>query len=138
MHHWLHLKTGRCPFDRQSRIHRTCRCDRTAVSAQNQLKENTLAQEVYGESDITERHRHRFEFNNAYLEKMEAAGMKASGINPDTGLVEVVEIPEHPWFIGVQYHPEYKSTVANPHPLFVGFVKAVYTHKQKQTNASLA
>lgn len=103
-----------------------------------QLKENTLAQEVYGESDITERHRHRFEFNNAYLEKMEAAGMKASGINPDTGLVEVVEIPEHPWFIGVQYHPEYKSTVANPHPLFVGFVKAVYTHKQKQTNASLA
>lgn len=103
-----------------------------------QLKENTLAHEVYGESDITERHRHRFEFNNAYLEKMEAAGMKASGINPDTGLVEVVEIPEHPWFIGVQYHPEYKSTVANPHPLFVGFVKAVYTHKQKQTNASLA
>ena len=103
-----------------------------------QLKEGTLAQEVYGESDITERHRHRFEFNNAYLEKMEAAGMKASGINPDTGLVEVVEIPEHPWFIGVQYHPEYKSTVANPHPLFVGFVKAVYTHKQKQTNASLA
>lgn len=103
-----------------------------------QLKEGTLAQEVYGESDITERHRHRFEFNNAYLEKMEAAGMKASGINPNTGLVEVVEIPEHPWFIGVQYHPEYKSTVANPHPLFVGFVKAVYTHKQKQTNASLA
>ncbi|PQJ14641.1 CTP synthase [Aureicoccus marinus] len=103
-----------------------------------QLKEGTLAQEVYGESDITERHRHRFEFNNAYLEKLEAAGMKASGINPDTGLVEVVEIPEHPWFIGVQYHPEYKSTVANPHPLFVGFVKAVYTHKQKQTNASLA
>ena len=103
-----------------------------------QLKENTLAHEVYGESNITERHRHRFEFNNAYLEKMEAAGMKASGINPDTGLVEVVEIPEHPWFIGVQYHPEYKSTVANPHPLFVGFVKAVYTHKQKQTNASLA
>ena len=103
-----------------------------------QLKENTLAHEVYGESNITERHRHRFEFNNAYLEKMEAAGMKASGINPDTGLVEVVEIPEHPWFIGVQYHPEYMSTVANPHPLFVGFVKAVYTHKQKQTNASLA
>jgi CTP synthase len=103
-----------------------------------QLKENTLAHEVYGESNITERHRHRFEFNNAYLEKMESAGMKASGINPDTGLVEVVEIPEHPWFIGVQYHPEYMSTVANPHPLFVGFVKAVYTHKQKQTNASLA
>ena len=69
---------------------------------------------------------------------MEDAGLVASGFNPKTGLVEVVEIPSHPWFIGVQYHPEYKSTVANPHPLFVGFVKAVLAQKQKQKNASLA
>lgn len=102
------------------------------------LEKGTLAHQVYGEASISERHRHRFEFNNDYLDQIQAAGMKASGINPDTGLVEVIEIPDHPWFIGVQYHPEYKSTVANPHPLFVGFVKAVYALKQKQTNASLA
>lgn len=103
-----------------------------------QLEEGSLAHEVYGETQISERHRHRFEFNNAYLEQMQKAGMRTSGINPDTGLVEVIELPNHPWFIGVQYHPEYKSTVASPHPLFVGFVKAVYAQKQKQTNASLA
>lgn len=102
------------------------------------LEEGSLAQEVYGETEISERHRHRFEFNNAYLEQMQKGGMRTSGINPDTGLVEVIELPNHPWFIGVQYHPEYKSTVASPHPLFVGFVQAVYTQKQKQTNASLA
>ena len=102
------------------------------------LEKGTLAHQVYGEASISERHRHRFEFNNDYLDQIQAAGMKASGINPDTGLVEVIELPDHPWFIGVQYHPEYKSTVANPHPLFVGFVKAVYALKQKQTNASLA
>lgn len=102
------------------------------------LKEGSLVQEVYGASDIEERHRHRYEFNNKYKDQMEAAGLVASGLNPKTGLVEVVEIPSHPWFVGVQYHPEYKSTVANPHPLFVGFVKAVLTQKQKQNNASLA
>ena len=102
------------------------------------LEEGTLAHRVYGKASISERHRHRFEFNNEYLQQIQGAGMKASGINPETGLVEVIEIPDHPWFIGVQYHPEYKSTVANPHPLFVGFVKAVYALKQKQTNASLA
>jgi len=87
---------------------------------------------------ITERHRHRFEFNNDYKKQFEEAGLKASGLNKETGLVEIVEIPTHPWFIGVQYHPEYKSTVANPHPLFVGFVKAALTKKLQQTNASLA
>ena len=102
------------------------------------LKEGSLAAEVYGTSDISERHRHRYEFNNAYKQQMEDAGLVASGLNPKTGLVEVVEIPSHPWFIGVQYHPEYKSTVANPHPLFVGFVKAVLDQKLKQKNASLA
>ncbi|RIV72356.1 CTP synthase [Flagellimonas aequoris] len=102
------------------------------------LKPGSLAEEVYGASDISERHRHRYEFNNEYKQQMEDAGLVASGFNPKTGLVEVVEIPSHPWFIGVQYHPEYKSTVANPHPLFVGFVKAVLAQKQKQKNASLA
>lgn len=80
---------------------------------------------AYGKANISERHRHRYEFNNAYKDKLEAAGMTATGINPETGLVEVVEIPNHRWFVGVQYHPEYKSTVMNPHPLFVAFVKAV-------------
>lgn len=102
------------------------------------LVEGSLVHKVYGTSDIAERHRHRFEFNNAYKQQMEKAGLVASGLNPKTGLVEVVEIPSHPWFVGVQYHPEYKSTVASPHPLFVGFVKAVLTQKQKQKDASLA
>lgn len=103
------------------------------------IRQNTLASEVYqGKGHIAERHRHRFEFNNAYKQEFEESGLIASGLNTETGLVEIVELPSHPWFIGVQYHPEYKSTVANPHPLFVGFVKAVLTQKQQQTNASLA
>ena len=93
------------------------------------LKEGSKAFEIYGTSQIDERHRHRFEFNNEYKDQLEAAGMIATGFNPDTGLVEIVEIPTHPWFIGVQYHPEYKSTVANPHPLFVDFVKAAVENK---------
>ena len=88
------------------------------------LKEDSIVRDVYAKEEIDERHRHRYEFNNAYLEQIEAAGMIATGKNPDTNLVEIVEIPEHPWFVGVQYHPEYKSTVLNPHPLFVAFVKA--------------
>ena len=103
------------------------------------LKEGSLVQKVYhGKKSISERHRHRYEFNNDYKEAFEEAGLVASGINTATNLVEIVEIPSHPWFIGVQYHPEYKSTVANPHPLFVGFIKAVQTHKKQQTNASMA
>ena len=99
----------------------------------------TLVHDIYGGlTHVDERHRHRYEFNNQYKEEFEAAGMIASGINKETGLVEIVELPGHSWFIGVQYHPEYRSTVANPHPLFVGFVKAVLRHKKKQTNASLA
>ena len=76
------------------------------------------------ESKINERHRHRYEFNNEYLEEFEANGMIASGINPEGGLVEIIEIKKHPWFVGVQFHPEYKSTVVNPQSLFVSFVKA--------------
>lgn len=88
------------------------------------LTEGSLVREVYGSKLISERHRHRFEFNNAYKADFEANGMMAGGVNPDNGLVETIEIPGHPWFIGVQFHPEYKSTVAGPHPLFIGFVKA--------------
>lgn len=104
-----------------------------------ELIDGSLAQQVYGgATDISERHRHRYEFNNDYKEQLEAAGLKASGINRATGLVEIIELPKHPWFVGVQYHPEYKSTVANPHPLFVGFVKAALKRKKQQRNASLA
>jgi len=88
------------------------------------LADGSRAKATYQEDMINERHRHRFEFNNEYLADFEKSGMQASGINPDTGLVEIMEIQEHPWFVGVQYHPEYKSTVANPHPFFVNFVKA--------------
>lgn len=102
------------------------------------LKMNSLAQKVYKANTILERHRHRFEFNNSYKEQIEAAGMLATGLNPDTGLVEIIEIPEHPWFVGVQYHPEYKSTVANPHPLFVAFIKAALKHKKTGKSASMA
>ena len=99
----------------------------------------SLAHEVYkGADTISERHRHRYEFNNSYKVLLENAGLKASGVNKETGLVEIIELPNHPWFIGVQYHPEYKSTVANPHPLFVGFVEAALAHKKQQTNASMA
>lgn len=92
----------------------------------------TLASSVYHQAtDIKERHRHRYEFNNDYKAQIESKGMLASGYNTETNLVEIVEIPSHPWFIGVQYHPEYKSTVANPHPLFVEFVKASVAHKNK-------
>jgi len=88
------------------------------------VEEGTKAFEVYQKKEISERHRHRYEFNNEYTKQFQEAGMILSGVNPDAGLVEIVELPNHPWFIGVQFHPEYKSTVINPHPLFMGFVKA--------------
>jgi CTP synthase len=95
------------------------------------LVPGSLAASIYdGATTISERHRHRFEFNNHYKEALESAGLKASGVNAQTGLVEIVELPTHPWFVGVQYHPEYKSTVDNPHPLFVHFVKAALAHHQ--------
>ncbi|MFT3794209.1 CTP synthase [Flavobacterium sp.] len=95
------------------------------------IKDNTLAMKIYGQKQILERHRHRYEYNGDYFDKLEKGGLKASGINPETGLVEVIEIEKHPFFIGVQYHPEYKSTVANPHPLFVHFVAATVKAKKK-------
>lgn len=95
-----------------------------------ELKPNSKAALAYNSDVISERHRHRYEFNNEYLEQFEKNGMIATGKNPETGLVEVVEIPAHPWFVGAQFHPEYKSTVANPHPLFVAFINAAKENKQ--------
>lgn len=95
-----------------------------------QIKPNSNIAMAYNREEVSERHRHRFEFNSEYLEQFESAGMSATGRNLKTGLVEVVEIPSHPWFVGVQFHPEYKSTVDNPHPLFTAFINAALTHKK--------
>ncbi|WP_225551809.1 CTP synthase [Sphingobacterium bovistauri] len=95
-----------------------------------EIKKGTKAFAIYGKTKISERHRHRYEFNNDYLAQYEKAGMIASGINPDTGLVEIVELKDHPFFVAGQFHPELKSTVANPHPLFVSFVAAALANKK--------
>ena len=98
------------------------------------LEPGSLASSLYGSTEISERHRHRYEFNSQYLDDFTKAGLKATGRNPDTGLVEVVELPGHPFFIGVQFHPEYKSTPEDPHPLFKGLVKAALAYR-KQSKA---
>jgi len=91
------------------------------------LEEGSKSYEIYKSKLITERHRHRWEFNNDYLTDFQNSGLKTSGINSKTGLVEIIELPSNDWFIGVQFHPEYKSTVETPHPLFVSFVQACLT-----------
>ncbi|MCS6818865.1 MAG: CTP synthase [Chitinophagales bacterium] len=96
------------------------------------LTPGSKAFELYQQEYISERHRHRYEFNNHYLKLFEEAGMKATGINPEKNLIEIVEIPAHPFFIGVQFHPELKSTVENPHPLFKGFVDAALNYRKKR------
>ena len=88
------------------------------------LERESLTYKAYGRDVIEERHRHRYEFNDRFLEDYKKGGMIPAGINPDSKLVEIIEIPEHKWFVGVQFHPEYSSTVLNPHPLFVSFIKA--------------
>jgi CTP synthase len=98
-----------------------------------ELKENSLAYSIYKKPLISERHRHRWEFNNKYLEAFEKAGMIASGKNPGSDLVEIIELPGHPFFIGVQYHPELKSTVENPQPIFVNFIHAAKEYSEKKT-----
>jgi CTP synthase len=100
-----------------------------------ELVDGSKAQKAYKSIDIEERHRHRFEFNNDYLELFVESGMVPTGLNPESGLVEIVEVQDHPWFVGAQFHPEYKSTVAQPHPLFVGFVKAARLEKEKKTKS---
>lgn len=96
------------------------------------LKKGSKAAAIYGRSRITERHRHRYEFNNKYLDQFEKAGMVASGINPENNLVEIIELKNHPFFVAAQFHPELKSTVDNPHPLFVNFVAASLNHSKKK------
>lgn len=96
------------------------------------LKKNTRSYNAYKKELVNERHRHRYEFNNEYLEQFEAAGMISAGTNPETGLVEIIEIPSHKWFVGVQFHPEYSSTVINPHPMFLAFVKAAIDHGKEK------
>ncbi len=97
-----------------------------------QLDRDSLAYKIYGTEIISERHRHRYEFNGDFLERMEEGGLKATGRNPETGLVEIVEIPTHPFFIGVQFHPEYKSTPEKPQPIFVAFVKAAMEYRKQR------
>ena len=94
------------------------------------LKKGSLAYKAYHKETISERHRHRFEFNSQYREEYEANGMVCSGINPETGLVEIVEVPGKKWFLGTQFHPEYNSTVLNPNPLFMDFMKHVVKYKK--------
>ncbi len=101
------------------------------------IKEGTKAFEIYGKKEVSERHRHRYEFNNEYLKDFEKAGLKASGTHPEAGLVEIMELKNHPWFVGVQFHPEYKSTVANPHPFFIGFVKAAMQYQPQHEAAKV-
>ncbi len=96
------------------------------------LAEGSLAARTYGKKKIQERHRHRFEFNNAYRDRIEKAGMRLSGVSPDGQLVEIVEIPEHPWFLAVQFHPEFKSRPLDPHPLFRGFIKAALEYRRRR------
>ncbi|MFL5739220.1 MAG: CTP synthase, partial [Flavisolibacter sp.] len=98
-----------------------------------EIREGSLAHRIYGNGVISERHRHRYEFNNRYLEQYEKNGMSASGRNPETGLIEIMEINDHPFFIGCQYHPELKSTVENPHPLFVHFVGAAKRFNEQKS-----
>lgn len=101
------------------------------------IKPGTMAAEIYTVGEVHERHRHRYEFNNRYLEDFEKAGMMSAGINPKRNLVEIIELKDHPWFVGVQFHPEYRSTVDNPHPLFVKFVEAaIRLRSSKKMKAS--
>ncbi len=100
-----------------------------------EVKKDSLAYTIYQNTTVSERHRHRWEFNNNYLAAFEAAGMVASGKNPGTGLVEIIELPSHPFFIGVQYHPELKSTVENPQPIFVHFIKAAKEYAEKKAES---
>ena len=102
------------------------------------LKEGTLARKLYGKEEIQERHRHRYEVNNDYRDDLEKSGMTLCGLSPDNRIVEMIEIPEHPWFIATQAHPELKSRPNKPHPLFKGFVEAAlqYSAKNSSTMAS--
>ena len=93
------------------------------------LKPGTASRIAYDKEEVSERHRHRFEFNNAYREDMEAAGLIVAGVNPERDLVEIVEVKDHPWFVAVQFHPEFQSKPTKAHPLFAAFIEATLTRK---------
>lgn len=97
-----------------------------------ELAKGSLAEKLYKTDNISERHRHRYEFNNAYKDEFKEHGMNVSGIYPKKGIAEIIELKNHPFFIATQAHPEFKSTLLNPHPLFVGFVKASHEHKNQR------
>ena len=101
------------------------------------LKPGSRAAAIYGASEIRERHRHRYEFNQAYLEAIERHGLVVSGITPDGKFVEIAELPEHPWFVAVQYHPEFKSRPLAPHPLFKDFVRASLERRRARRGAEV-
>jgi len=98
------------------------------------ISKGTKVHDIYQATNISERHRHRYEFNNDFMEDYQKAGMLLSGINPKDNLVEIIELEDHPWFVGVQFHPEYKSTVGKPHPVFVNFVEAALNFKNEISN----
>ena len=102
------------------------------------LKEESLAHRIYQEGEISERHRHRYEFNREYEEILTSYGLEISGNSPDNNFVEIVEIPEHPWFLACQFHPEFKSKPLKPHPLFVSFIQAAIDFKQQRTGQEAA
>ena len=95
------------------------------------LAEGSRARAAYGAAEIWERHRHRYECSNEFRPELEAAGLRMAGTSPDGRLVEIVELPEHPWYVGCQFHPEFKSRPDRPHPLFQGFVAAALEHQEK-------
>jgi CTP synthase len=97
-----------------------------------EVQKDTLAYRIFKKKNTGQRHRHRYEFNNAYYDAFCQAGMVFSGINPETQLVEMIELPEHPFFLACQFHPEYKSTVEKPHPMYTALVRAMHRHKQKE------
>ena len=96
------------------------------------IDKNSISAKAYKTDIVYERHSHRYEFNNEFLEIFKKNGLKPVGINPQSNLVEIIQLENHPWFIGVQFHPEYKSRVVSPHPLFVSFIEAALNHKQNK------
>ena len=98
------------------------------------LKKGSVAFNAYSKEEVSERHRHRFEYNNAYRDQLEEAGLIVSGTNPERNLVEIVEVKNHPWYVGVQFHPEFQSKPNKPHPLFAAFIEASLSHRLANVN----
>ena len=128
MKEWFDFRTGKTEVrDETSDMGGTLRLGAYPC----RLKEGTLAHKAYRMDEISERHRHRYEFNNMYREQLEKAGLVVSGTSPDDTLVEIIELADHPWFLGCQFHPEFKSKPMKPHPLFRDFIKAALNYRKK-------